>query len=299
MDKIDALRTFVRVVERRSFAQAAQDLKIPRSRVSETIKQLERHLGVRLLTRTTRQVMPTAEGEEYCRRCLGILADMDDADEAVTKSVPAGPLRIDVHGTFARHFLLPDLPRFLDAFPGIQLHVGESDRLVDLIGEGIDCVIRIGEPDISGLIGRRLGVLEEGTFASPAYLERHGIPQSFDDLGGHRMVAFVSTKTRSIIPLEFKTGDGLKIISVPVSTTVNAGESMACLAIHGMGIIQVPRYRLRSEIRDGLIVEILASFAPSATPVYMLHPEGRHVSARARAFMNWAAPLLTSKLAEQ
>ncbi len=111
--------------------------------------------------------------------------------------MPAGPLRIDVHGTFARRFLLPDLPGFLERHPGIQLHIGEGDRLVDLVGEGIDCVIRVGAPADSGLVGRKLGVLAEGTFASPAYLARHGVPASPDDLAGHRMIGFVSSATRA------------------------------------------------------------------------------------------------------
>ncbi len=299
MDRIDAMRTFVRVVERRSFVQAAQDLVLPRSRVSEMVQQLERHLGVRLLTRTTRQVTPTEEGEEYCRRCRTILAEIDAADEAVTRTVPAGPLRIDVHGTFARHFLLPDLHRFAVLYPGIQLHVGASDRLVDLIGEGVDCVIRVGEPESSGLIGRKLGMLHEGTFASPSYLEHNGTPRSPDDLEGHRMIAFVSSKTRSIIPLEFLIGDEMRMATLPVSVTVSEADTMACLAIHGMGLIQIPRYRLASELEEGLLVEILTEFRPSSSPVYMLHAEGRHVSVRARAFMDWAAPLLTQKLSEQ
>lgn len=298
MDTIEAMRTFLRVVERRSFAQAAQDLSLPRSRVSEVVQRLERQLGVRLLTRTTRQVTPTAEGEEYSRRCMIILEHVDAAHEAVTRSVPAGPLRVDVHGSFAKHFLLPDIPNFLALHPGIQLYLGEGDRMVDLVGEGVDCVIRVGEPQINGLIGRKLGLLPEGTFASPAYLDAHGVPKSLEDLSGHKMIAFVSTKTGSIIPLEFQTEAGTEMISLPVTARVNAAETLTSLALSGMGLIQVPRYRMTSELESGRMVEVLADYPPSSTPVYLLHPEGRHVSARARAFMDWAAPLLTQKLSQ-
>ena len=296
MDKLDAIRTFVRVVERRSFALAAQDLAIPRSRASEIVQRLERHLGIRLLARTTRQVFPTAEGEEYYARCRTILADMDAADQAVTASVPGGPLRINVHGTFARHFLLPEIPVFLNLYPGIQLHVGESDRFVDLVTEGIDCVIRVGEPEENGLICRRLGTLTEGTFASPAYLEKRGVPSSPEDLEGHQMIAFMSTKTRAIIPLEFSCSSGVKIINAPINVTVNAAESMVVLGIMGLGLIQVPKYRLADELSAGSIVEVLQDYRPVPSPVYILHPHNRHVSSRARAFMDWVVPVLTDKL---
>ena len=242
------MRAFVRVVERRSFVHAAQDLVLPRSRISEAIQQLERRLGVRLFVRTTRTVKPTAEGEDYYQRALPILAAIDDADAAVTKSVPAGPLRIDVHGTFARRFLLPGLPGFLDRYPDIQMHIGEGDRLVDLVGEGVDCVIRVGEPADSGLVGRKLGMLAEGTFASPAYLARHGVPASPDDLDGHQMIGFVSSATRALIPLEFQTDSGIRMVSIRTAATVSAAATTACLARLGVGLIQVPRYRVAHDL---------------------------------------------------
>lgn len=290
------MRAFVRVVERRSFAQAAHDLVLPRSRVSEAVQRLERRLGVRLLVRTTRQVSPTAEGEEYHRRCLAILADLDAADDAVTQAVPSGPLRVDVHGTFARAFLLPGLPAFLERHPGIQLHVGEGDRLVDLVREGVDCAVRVGEPASSGLIGRRLGVLEEGTFASPSYLARHGVPASPDDLGGHSMVGFVSSATRAVMPLTFQTRDGVRAVALPPSATVAGAEANAGLAVAGLGLIQAPRYRVERDLASGALVEVLAAWPPPPLPVYMLHPEGRQLSPRVRAFMDWAGPEVSAAL---
>jgi DNA-binding transcriptional LysR family regulator len=296
VDRIDAMRAFVRVVERRSFAQAAHDLMLPRSRVSEAVQQLEQRAGVRLLTRTTRQVAPTVEGEEYHRRWLPILAAIDAADAAVSETTPAGPLRIDVHGTMARRFLFPELPAFLARYPGIQLHVGEGDRLVDLVAEGVDCVIRVGRPADSGLVGRRLGVLEEGTFASPAYLERHGVPRTVADLDGHRIIGFVSSATRAVIPLEFRTADGLVTVPLPATVTVTAAPTYVCLAGHGLGLIQVPRYRVAHELAAGILVEVLSDVPPEPSPVYILYPTGRHVSPRARVFLDWASATLMSKL---
>lgn len=168
MDTIGAIRAFVRVVERRSFVNSAHDLGEPKPRVSEAVKQLELRLGIRLLDRTTRHVLPTAEGAEYYRRCGYILNQIEKADGVAKSRLPAGSLRVEVHGTWARRFLLPSLANFLALYPEIQLHVGEGDRLADPVQEGIDCVIRIGQPTDSELIGRQLGALAEGTFASPA-----------------------------------------------------------------------------------------------------------------------------------
>ena len=296
MDRIDAMRAYVRVAERRSFVQAAHDLALPRSRVSEAVQQLERRLGTRLLTRTTRQVTPTPEGDAYHRRCLAILAAIDEAEAGAAEAAPAGPLRIDVHGTFARRFLMPGLPGFLDRHPGIRLHMGDGDRLVDLVRDGVDCAIRIGEPASSGLIGRRLGVLEEGTFASPAYLERHGVPDSPDDLEGHRMIGFVSSATRAVMPLTFRVADEVRTILLDTAATVASAEANAGLAVQGLGLIQAPRYRVADELASGALVEVLASCPPPPLPVHLLHPEGRQLAPRVRAFMDWTVPEVSGRL---
>ena len=237
-------------------------------------------------------------GGELYRRWLSILAEIDAAEAAITATTPAGPLRVDVHGVMARHFLLPDLPGFLRRYPGIQLHVGEGDRLVDLVTEGIDLVIRVGRPAESGLVGRRLGVLEEGTFASPAYLEHHGTPTSPTALEGHRIVGFVSSQTRAVLPLEFCTPDGVITVPMPASVTVSASPSYVCLAVHGMGLIQVPRYRVARELASGALVEVLADTPPEPSPVYILYPAGRHPSPRTRAFVDWASTLLVPRLGQ-
>lgn len=290
------MRVFVRVVERRSFARAAHDLVLPRSRVSEAVQQLERRLGVRLLVRTTRQVSPTVEGEEYHRRCLAILADIDDAEATVAETVPAGPLRIDVHGTFAKTFLFPGLPGFLERYSGIRLHIDEGDRLIDLVGEGVDCAIRVGEPASSRLVGLRLGVLEEGTFASPSYLERFGVPTSLDDLDGHTMIGFVSSATRAVMPLTFRTVDGVRAVALATSITVASAEANAGLAVLGLGLIQAPRYRVANELASGALVEVLAAYPPTPLPVYLLRPEGRQLSPRLRVFMDWILEEISAKL---
>ena len=167
MDRFDAMRVFTRVVERRSFTLAAEDLALPRSTVTDAVKQLEARLGVRLLERTTRQVRPTLDGESYHRRCLSLIADLEDAEAAFGGAKPKGLLRVDVHGTLARHFVMPRLPDFLAEYPGIELYMSEGDRLADLIREGIDCVLRVGEPQDCDMIARQVVMLDRLTCAAP------------------------------------------------------------------------------------------------------------------------------------
>src|SRR5437879_1524183 len=203
MDRFDAMRAFIRIVERRSFTLAAQDIGLPRSTITQAIKQLEARLGVRLLQRTTRSVSPTLDGETYYRRCLAILDDIDEAEGTFSGARPRGLLRVDVHGTQARRFIVPALPRFFADYPDLELYLSETDRFVDLVREGIDCVLRTGEPNESDLIARRIALLPEVTVASACYVARFGTPQRWDMLDGHRMVGFHSSSTGGVLPLEF------------------------------------------------------------------------------------------------
>lgn len=283
------MRLFARIVERRSFSLAAQDFGLPRSTVTEGVKQLEARLGVRLLQRTTRQVSPTLDGEAYYRRCVSIIADIEEAEAAFCGATPKGMLRIDVHGTLARHFMMPSLPQFLERYPDIQLHIGEGDRFVDLVREGVDCVLRVGQPPDSTMVGRRIAMLEEGTFASPGYLHRFGRPSTPDDLDGHRMIGFVSSATGNVIPLEFMAGGKLRYVTLPASISVVAADTYVAAALLGLGLIQVPRYRVASNLAGGTLVEVLADFPPSPSPVFVLYPQSRQLSPRVRVFIDWLA----------
>jgi DNA-binding transcriptional LysR family regulator len=290
MDRFDAMRLFTRVVERRSFTLAAQDLAVPRSTATDVIKELETRLGVRLLQRTTRAVRPTLDGEAYYARCLALIGDIEDAESAFTGGNPRGLLRIDVHGILARHFLLPGLPAFLERYPEIELYMGEGDRLVDLVREGIDCVLRVGTPASSDMVARRVGLLREATLASAAYVQRHGLPTSIDELHeGHRMIGFRSSATGQVMPLEFVVGGELRTITLPASLSVNGAESYGAAARLGLGIIQKPRYDVEDELRSGALIEILPASPPSPSPVSLLYPKNRQLSPRVRVFIDWLA----------
>jgi DNA-binding transcriptional LysR family regulator len=289
MDRFDSMRLLVRVIERRSFTAAAADLGLPRSTATEAIKQLEARLGVRLLERTTRHVTPTLDGAAYYQRCLSILAEIEEAEGAFHDAQLKGLLRIDVHGLLTRTFLLPRLPEFLDRHPLIDLHIGQGDRLVDLVREGVDCVIRAGELAESGMITRRIATLREATCASPAYLAKHGVPTSLDDLDGHCMVGFMSSRTGAVLPLEFVVDGGLRNVILPSRLTVNDSDTMADLARLGFGLIQAPRYRFERDFASGVLVEVLSDYPPSPTPLSALYPQNRQLAPRVRAFLDWVS----------
>ncbi len=287
MDRFDAMRVFCRVVERRSFTLAAEDTGLPRSTVTDAIKRLEARLGVRLLQRTTRHVSPTLDGEAYYQRCLRILSDIEDAEGAFAGARPKGVLRVDVHGTLARHFVLPNLPSFLETYPDIELQITEGDRFVDLIREGIDCVLRVGTLQDSNMIGRRVAMLEEVTLAAPAYVERFGMPVHPDQLDGHRMIGFRSSATGGLLPLEFQIGGTVREITLPATISVNAAESYFAAARLGLGLIQVPRYHAEEALQSGELLHILRKYPPTRTPVSMLYPRSRQLSPRVRVFIEW------------
>jgi DNA-binding transcriptional LysR family regulator len=295
MDRFEGMRLFVRVVERRSFTAAASDLGLPRSTATEVIQHLEARLGARLLERTTRHVTPTLDGQAYYQRCLAILAELEDAEAGLRNAEPRGLLRIDAHPLLTRTFLLPHLNAFLERYPGIDLHIGQGDRLVDLVREGVDCVIRAGAPEDSSMIMRRLALIDEVTCASPAYLKRHRMPKTPEDLEGHYVVGFVSSKTGEVMPLEFTVGGKTKLVRLPSRVTVNNSDTAHDLARLGLGMIQAPRYRFAEDFAAGRLVEVLAKYPPSPTPLSALYPQNRQLSPRLRVFLDWAATCFAPK----
>lgn len=288
MDRIDAMRLFVRIVERRSFTVAAQDIGIPRSTVTQVIKQLEERLGVRLLQRTTRVVSPTLDGEAYARRCVAILAEIENAEGAFGGAKPKGVLRIEVQGTIARHFLLPGLPDFLAEYPDLEIIMSEGERWVDVVREGIDCVLRYGQLADSDMIARRVMVMHRMTCAAPAYLEQFGSPSGIDDLDGHRMIGLRSLTTGQLASLQFAIGDDYRTITLPAPVSVTGTESYLATALLGFGIFQVPYFHAEKHLATGALVQILPNHLPPSVPVSLLYPPSGQLSPRVRVFMDWA-----------
>jgi DNA-binding transcriptional LysR family regulator len=290
MDRFDAMRVFTRIVERRSFTQAADDLGLPRSSVTDAVKGLEARLGVRLLQRTTRHVSPTLDGEAYYRRCIDLISDLEDAEAGFTGVKPSGLVRIDVHGTQARHFLLPGLPHFLETYPDLRLHFSEAHHAIDMVREGFDCMLRAGELTTdTSLIRRRVATLRRGTFASPDYIRRFGLPWTPDELEsrGHRMVGFYAPDAPEIAPFNFMTGGKSREMLLPAPITVTGPETNIASACLGLGLIQVPRYRVAADLASGALVEVLADHPPAPLPVHVLYSHTRQLSPRLRVVIDW------------
>lgn len=291
MDQVKAMKVFVRIYERSSFTLAADDLNLPRATLTHTLNQFEAWLGTRLLERSTRRVRPTLDGEAYYQRCVQLLAELEEAELAFRSVAPKGRLRVDLHGTLAKYFVVPALPQFMARYPDIELSISEADRFVDLIAEGVDCVLRAGTLGDSALIGRRVANLRQVTCASPAYLRKYGEPKSVAELSEHRAVNYVSRTTAKLFPFEFMVDGQLQEVSIDGALSVFGAEIYSASAVAGLGIIQCPHYRMAELIEQGVMREILRETPPPLMPVSVLYPQNRHMSPRVRVFVDWLAEI--------
>lgn len=289
MDRLNAMRVFTRIVELGGFAKAADSLQLPRASVTILIKQLEAHLGVQLLQRTTRQVSPTADGAAYYQRCVRLLADLEETEAVLrgTRHNPRGTLRIDMPAGIGRLMVIPALPGFTERYPLIDLEIGLNDRPVDLIREGIDCVLRGGLALDDSLVARPLALLEQVTCASPGYLQARGIPQCLEDLAGHRMVEYFSAVTGKRYGLEFQVGDELRTIDLPRQVSVNSADGYLAACEAGYGLVQMPYYHVARQLREGSLNEVLRQVAAPRMPLSALYPPHRQLSTRIRVFVDW------------
>jgi DNA-binding transcriptional LysR family regulator len=293
MDRLDAMRLFTRIVELGSFSRAADERSLPRATATYAIKEMESRLGTRLLERTTRQVRPTLDGQAYYERCVHLLAELDDAESALGQGAtnPSGILRVDLHGAHATHIVLPRMDEFHARYPHIELKISSGDRLVDLVREGIDCVIRAGSPKDSSLVARRIAVMPEVICASPGYLARFGTPRHPDDLAQHQAVGFFASGRDSAYPFELIVDGQLREYTLAGWLSVNDAAGYLVAATQGCGLIQLPRYRAQEHLDDGRLVEVLAAWRSPGLPVAAMYPYHRQLSPRVRVFVDWAAAL--------
>ncbi len=294
MDQILAIRTFVRVAEAGSFTKAADSLNIPRSTASKLVQDLEAHLRTKLVERTTRSVVMTAEGSAYLERALRLLADLEDMDGTIagTRSMPKGRLRVDIGSVLANRVLIPALSQFTRQYPDIDLLLGVGDRSVDLIGEGIDCVIRGGVLADSSLKARKLCELDYVLCAAPSYLADQPRPQHPDEMKGHRIVSYFSASSGRRFPLRFTNGEE-RIEYAPASGSISVNESTAHLSalLSGLGIGQSFGYIVRPYIEAGALVELLPAWKPDNQSLHLVYPADRFPNPRLRVFSDWAASL--------
>lgn len=293
MDRLQAMRLFTRIVDLGSFSRAAEQLDLPRASATQIIKQLETHLGVRLLLRTTRQVSTTLDGAAYYQRCVAILADIDEAEASFSQAArhPQGKLKVDLPGSLARLRVIPVLPDFYRAYPQITLEIGISDRYIDLVRDGVDCVLRAGELADSSLVARRLALLPQITCASRDYLACHGTPQTLDELMAHQVVDYFSASSGKALPLEFVVAGQTQTLRLPAALAVNNADAYVAACEASLGIVQVPLYHVAPQLAAGTLVELLPQQRPPALPLSVLYPQRRQLSPRLRVFVDWLAAL--------
>ncbi|EAQ7978353.1 LysR family transcriptional regulator [Salmonella enterica] len=289
MDKIYAMKLFVRVAERESFSRAAEDVGLPKGSVSRQIQALENQLGTRLLHRTTRRVQLTQDGMAYYERAKDLLSNLDEL-ESLFQSDPAsisGKIRIDIPPGLTNSLIMPRLPTFLHHYPGIALELCSSDRQVDLLREDFDCVVRTEPLHAPGILTRPLGKLTRVNCASPQYLARFGYPENLDDLASHAVVHYSLTPGASSPGFAFETSHGIQWVKTGGMLTVNSTETWHAACLAGLGIIQTPRIVVREALRAGTLIEILPQYRAAPLPVTLHYPHRRNLSRRIHLFMVW------------
>ena len=296
MDRFDAMLAFARVVESGSFTKAADTLQMSKTSVTQLVQQLEARLRVKLLNRTTRKVNVTPDGAVYYERVLRLLADLDDAETSlsVASASPRGRLRVDVPSPLARLVLVPALPDFHARYPEIQIDMGVSDRVVDLIGENVDCVVRGGELTEASLVARRVGELPIGVYASPGYLALAGVPSHPRELEDthHRIVGFLRSRTGKVLPAAMhRDGEHLDVHG-RYAFAVDDGNAYLAAGVAGLGVLWLPRYMAEAHEARGELVPLFEDWRIEPMPLSLAYPPNRHVSTKLRVFIDWVVEVM-------
>ncbi len=278
MDQLKAMHIFRTVAECKSFAQAAEQLDLPRPTVTNAVQGVEHQLGVRLLQRTTRKVSLT---EDMNALFVG------------PGHLPSGSVRVDLPERLAHWLLIPRLPEFIARYPQIQVRLSSNDRFADLVGEGIDCAIRVGKLRDSSLIAKRIGEMEQINCASAGYLARHGTPHTLADLRHHFAVNFFSSQTGRDLDWEYQEDGSDRTLAMRSQVSVSSSEAYVASCRAGLGLIQAPRYGMEALLASGELVEVLPKWRPAALPVSVVYSHNRHLSARVRVFVDWVASVVS------
>lgn len=297
MDRFDSLQLFTRIVEMGSFSRAAEQLEIPRATATHAIKELEIRLGTRLLERTTRMVRPTRDGQAFYERCVRILGEIDDAEASLrhTAANPRGTLRVEMAGPQASLIVLPRIDEFRRRYPRIELIVSSGDRLIDLVREGVDCVIRAGTPRDSTLVARPLAMMPQVICASPLYLSRCGAPRHPDELANHQSIGFFSVGNIVDHTLDLIIDGRVREYALGGWMSVNNADNYVICALRGCGLIQLPRFHVEDDLRAGRLIEVLSDWPSPAMPLTALYPHRRQSSPRVRVFIDWLVTVYEEK----
>ena len=292
MDRLQAMEVFVRVAELGSFSKTAEQMGLPAATVTNAIQSVEKRVGVRLLQRTTRKVTLTDDGAAYLERCQRLLAEFQDVENLFDREQPQGVVRVDLPERLAHKVVIPQLPAFFARYPDIRVKLNASDRFVDLVGEGVDCVVRVGILSDSTLIARNIGAMEQITYASKDYLDRHGRPRTLAELDKHMMINYFSSRTGRDLPWEYMQNGELKTLKLQGQVSVASSEAYMACCLAGLGIVQAPRFGVEDLLAQGVLEEVLPAFKPPPMPVSIVYSHNRHLSPRVRAFVDWLAEIL-------
>jgi LysR family transcriptional regulator for bpeEF and oprC len=297
VDRLQAMQIFTRIAELGSFTRVAEQLRLPRASVTHAVQYLETHMRVRLLQRTTRKVTMTEEGAAFYERCVHILGELDDAESMFSDvtSIPRGTIRFELPERFAHRIVIPALPEFLKQHPELRIVLSASDRLVNLLDEGIDFVVRAGELADSSLVARRICSMERVSVASRSYIERHGKPESIEDLTSHVAVGFFSTRAGRDADWTMTVEGQVRAIKMRSNLSVYSAESYLQAAFAGLGMAQFPRTGIAEQLESGDLIQILPHYPPPSMPVSLVYPHGRNLPSRVRIFADWVSELIASQ----
>lgn len=297
MNELQAMRVYVRVVEAGTFTRAADSLGLLKSNVTKHVQALECRLHARLLNRTTRRVTVTVDGAAYYDRAARLLNEFDDIEASMTRMnvEPSGKLRVDMGSSIAQHVILPALSGFSARYPDIRIDLSVGDAAVDVVSDNIDCVIRSSELTDASLVARRIGDMAWTTVASPAYVARHGAPNHPSEIARrHRTVGFFAGNTRHLTPHAFaRDGERLEV-SEPCRVAVNDRTAQMAAVLAGVGLSQIPAFLAEPLIAQGALVHLLPEWTRAPLPVHAVYAPNRHLSAKVRVFVDWAAELFAA-----
>ncbi|MFN3071078.1 LysR family transcriptional regulator [Serratia sp. J2] len=288
----ESIKIFIEIVESGSFTQAAENLQIHRPAVTKAVQQLEQHCGIRLMQRTTRRINLTPDGEEFYRRSKPLLAQTDELLESFGPDCALrGQLRVDMPIAFAVSLVVPNLPVFYREHPDIEIILSSSDRRQDMLRDGLDCVLRMGELDDGDYIARPMGNIKMTTCASPVYLAVHGMPKNLEELQQHQAVNWFNSSSRQIIPWTFETPSGAVEVNLPGKLVLDNSETYIAAGLAGLGMLQGMNLFLQPYLESGLLVEIMPDYPAPSRKLSLLYPH-RHLSRKVRVFAEWLDNLL-------
>jgi LysR family transcriptional regulator for bpeEF and oprC len=293
MDRLVSMQAFTRVVDVGSFARAAESLDLPKATLTRLIQNLETHLGVKLLHRTTRRISVTNDGAAYYERCVRILADVDEAEQSLTRhnNSPRGTLRVDTTTALARLVVIPHLHDFFRAYPDLKLELTLNGKPIDLLQEGVDVVLRVGAPVDESMVARRIGHLQLAYYASPIYLNRFGTPRDLAELAQHKAVNYLSNRTGREMPWPMARGTERSDVLLPSAISTNDAEVYLSCTLEGHGIAQLSRVMAEPYVASGRLVEIMTDWKTEELPISAMYPQNRHLAAKVRVFVNGAAEI--------